>query len=364
MMGGDFDITQEAPMKSIDLRYCMSSFLMYRMTVDKNKRYTDRLEPFFVPYPENRVPICDSDALLSFLREDIKRRTAGKRCALALSGGIDSAILLQLVPENTIAYTFKCIVPGMDVTDESPAAAAYLKYARPELEHKIVPVYWEDYEALTPRILAHKGEPTHSIEVQICKAAMMAKADGCDMIIFGETADCIYGGHSQLLSRDWTIGDFAERWSFVMPYKVLRDYELVMEPYERFEKDGYIDVPSFLTYFESEPSLNFYNDACALAGIELYAPYSHTIMGVPLDLERVRRGENKYIVREVFSRLYPGFKIPAKVPMPRPMNEWFRDWRGPVRPEFWPHCTDGMTGDQKWLVWILEKYLDLILNSI
>ena len=121
-----------------------------------------------------------------------------------------------------------------------------------------------------------------------------------------------------------------------------------------------IDVPAFLTYFESEPSLNFYYDACDLAGIELYAPYSGTVMGVPLDLERVRNGENKYIVREVFSKLYPEFNIPAKVPMPRPMNEWFRDWKGPVREEFVPDCIEGLTGDQKWLVWVLEQYLNLL----
>lgn len=338
----------------------MSSFLMYRATVDKERRFTDKFEPYYVPYQKERTEICDSAALLEFLKADMAERTAGKKCALALSGGIDSAILLRLVPEGTVAYTFKCVVPGMDVTDESGAAAAYLRYARPELEHKIVPVYWEDYEACTPEILRHKGEPTHSIEVQIYKAARQARMDGCDMFIFGETADCIYGGHSQLLSRDWTIGDFADRWSFLMPYRVLRDYEMVTQPYEWYEKDGYIDVPRFLTAFESEPSLNFYQNACALAGIELYAPYSGTIMGVPLDLERVRRGENKYIVREVFSRLYPGFSIPAKTPMPRPMNEWFRDWKGPTRPEFWPHCTDGMTGDQKWLVWVLEQYLNLI----
>ncbi len=347
-------------MARIDRRYCMSSFLMYRMTADKEKRFTEKLDPFFVPYPHPRTPICSSGELHEFLKNDIREKTKGKKCALALSGGIDSAILLQLMPENTITYTFKCVIPGMEVTDETPGARAYLEYARPELEHKIVPVYWEDFEKYTPLILKHKGEPTHSIEIQIYKAAMQAKADGCDMIIFGETADCIYGGHSQLLSRDWTIGDFIERWSFVMPYKVLRDYEMITEPYERYEVNGYIDVPRFLTDFESEPSLNFYYDACALAGIDLYAPYSHTIMGVPLDLERVRKGENKYIVRELFSELYPGFRIPPKTPMPRPMNEWFKDWNGPTRKEFWPHCTDPMTGDQKWLVWVLERYLDLI----
>ena len=58
--------------------------------------------------------------------------------------------------------------------------------------------------------------------------------------------------------------------------------------------------------------------------------------------------------------MYPGIDMPAKIPMPRPVNEWFADWKGPSRLEFIPHCTDNMTGDQKWMVWCLERYLNMI----
>jgi len=50
--------------------------------------------------------------------------------------------------------------------------------------------------------------------------------------------------------------------------------------------------------------------------------------------------------------------------MPRPVNEWFADWVGPTRPEFIPHCTDDMTGDQKWMVWCLERYLNIIEGGL
>ena len=80
-------------------------------------------------------------------------------------------------------------------------------------------------------------------------------------------------------------------------------------------------------------------------------------MAVPMDYQRIRSGENKYLVREVFQRLYHNWEVPKKVPMPRPMNEWMKNWKGPTREEFWPHCTDTMSGDQKWLVWALEKFL-------
>lgn len=40
------------------------------------------------------------------------------------------------------------------------------------------------------------------------------------------------------------------------------------------------------------------------------------------------------------------------------MNEWFKDWAGPTREEFLPNSTAKLTGDQKWLLWCLEKFLN------
>lgn len=66
-----------------------------------------------------------------------------------------------------------------------------------------------------------------------------------------------------------------------------------------------------------------------------------------LDLERVRAGESKYLLRELFKMKYPELPVPEKIAMPRAMDQWMVDWTGPVRDEFIPHCTDGMTGE-KW----------------
>lgn len=348
-------------MVKVDPRYCASSFLMYRIIVDRERRFADDATPEWVDFPAPRRPIRTSGELLDALRGRMAEALAGKKVGIALSGGIDSAILLQLVPDDSIAYTFKCVVPGVETADETPRARRYLeRVGKPGIEHKVVPVYWEDMLELSDPLMMRKGAPIHSIEVQICKAAKQAKADGCDVFVFGETADCIYGGHSNLLARDWTFGDFVERWSFVQPWKVLRDFEIDLGPYRDYEVDGYIDVLPFLSLFESGASFNSYANACGLAGMTLEVPYAHTIMADPLDLERVRRGENKYLVREVFNQLYPGLEVPPKTPMPRPMDEWLSDWEGPVRPEFWPRCTDNMTGDQKWLVFALERFLNLI----
>ncbi len=101
-------------------------------------------------------------------------------------------------------------------------------------------------------------------------------------------------------------------------------------------------------------------NASATADFGIVLPYANCFMDVDIDYNRIRSGENKYLVREVFNRLYDGFEVPKKTPMPRPTNEWFKDWTGPKRSEFWPHSTDNMTGDQKWLVWCLEKFFNML----
>ena len=328
----------------------MSSFLMYRMT--------NPIETHTIPnnFP-NRIPVTDSYELEEHLKERVKS-VAGPCTALALSGGIDSAILAKFMPKGSIAYTFKCVVPGVQVTDESAAAARYAEECG--LQHKIVEIYWEDFERYSDELMRHKGAPIHSIEVQIYKAALQAKKDGIDTLVFGEAADAVYGGLSGLLSKDWRIGEFIQRYSFLLPYLVVKNSELPIEPYKQWEKDGFIDPHKFVSNVFIQESVASYLNATEMAGIKIVLPYPETYLAVDIDYSRIRAGENKYLVREVFQRLYPNFDVPPKTPMPRPMNEWFKDWKGPERDEFWKNSVEGLTGDQKWLVWILERYLNII----
>ncbi len=327
----------------------MSSFLMYRI-----------IDPLTNPtisenFPD-RVPITNSVELEKHLENSV-RKNAGKTTALALSGGIDSAILAKFMPAGSLAYTFKCMVPGMEVTDETPAAAKYAEECG--LKHKIIEIYWEDYEEYAETLMRQKGAPVHSIEVQIYKAALQAKKDGIDTLIFGEAADAVYGGQSMILSKDWNVADFIERASYVMPHRALRNPALPSEGMTMWENDGIVDPYKYMSNIYIKESVGSYINATKAAGIKTVIPYAETYLATDLDYSRIRSGENKYLVREVFQRLYPDFQVPPKVPMPRPMNEWFRDWDGPKRAEFWPHCVADMTGDQKWLLWILEKYLDM-----
>lgn len=342
----------------VDKKYCMSSYLMYRTIADDNYCFKEGYAPRIFHVDFQRTPIMSSDDLYNSIESQVKEWTKDGKAALALSGGIDSAIIAKFMPKGSKAYTFKCVVPGIDVINEVPKAALYAEECG--LEHEVVEMYWEDFERYAPILMGHKGTPIHSIEVQIYKAALKAKEDGFERLIFGESCDATYGGLSGLMSKDWLFGEFVDRYTFTKPYMVLKESQMILEPYKRFEKNGYINAHEFCRNFFLEESVGSYVNACECAGIEIIAPYMHTYLAKDLDFSRVRRGENKYIVRELFSMLYPTFEVPPKTPMPRPVDEWLKDWEGPTRAEFFENCVKGLSGDQKWQVWALERFLDML----
>ena len=342
----------------VDKNFCMNSYLMFRYVYDPHKTFSADTRPRGIDLSFDRTPIRTSDELLTALKSKVEAATADGKAALALSGGIDSAILAKFMPEGSTAYTFRCVVPGKQVTDESERARLIADACG--LEHRIVDITWDDQMRNADVLMKHKGAPIHSIESQIYKAALTVKADGFAKFIFGETADAVYGGHDGLLSKDWAVGDFIERYSYVMPYKVLREPMILTEPFFDIELDGQLDPHSFMKKYYMPESLGSYVSACETAEIQCVAPYAETFLADPIDYKRIRAGQSKYIIREAFAKLFPTVEAPKKIPMPRPMNEWMADWAGPLRAEFIPHCTDGMKGDQKWMVYCLERFLNLI----
>lgn len=345
-------------MRKVDFNYCASSYLSLR-TIEKNYKFFKGDKVFKKHFPRwQRKNVHNSLELEEQLRKQTMKACLKGKCALCLSGGIDSAILAKFMPKGSLAYTFKCVVPGIKVTDESEQAAKYAKECG--LKQKVIEVYWEDFEKFLPVLMKHKGAPIHSIEVQIYKAALEAKKDGIDTLIFGESADVNYGGMSNILSRDWTFDEFVERYSYVNPETVLINPKFDKEPFTRYlNEDGTENVHNFLRNVFYQESMNSYLNACTVAGIKFFSPFGRTYMAIPLDIERVRRGENKYFVREVFNRLYPNFETPAKIPMPRPMNEWFQNYKGPESHIFKKIDISEMTGDQKWLIYCLDQFVKI-----
>ncbi len=330
---------------------------MLRTIYPNNRTFFNEITPNYFRENNDRTIVNDSFELENILKKRVSDACKNGKAALALSGGIDSAILAKFMPKGSTAYTFKCIVPGINVVDETKTAKKYAESCG--LKHKVIEIYWKDFEEFAPLLMKNKGMPIHSIEVQIYKAALQAKADGFDTLIFGESADVNFGGQDGLLSKDWTIGEYIERYSYLLPYKVLHDPIIVSQPFIEYSNNGYLDVHEFNRHVYYCESMASYINAVECASINLEIPFSHTFLGPKLDLNRIRNGENKYLVREIFKRLYGDFAIPPKLPMPRPMNEWLKDWKGPSREEFFPNSVKNLSGDQKWLLYSLELFLNL-----
>ncbi len=347
----------------VDVPYCASSFLMHRMIYDGKKAFSKNYPPRLYRGRKNVDMVYTSDDLEKSLKRQIEESTADGKTAIALSGGIDSAIMARFMPKGSKSYTFKCIVPGKKVEDETEQAARYAEECG--LKHEIIEIYWEDALDYSPLLMTHKGAPIHSIEFQIYKACAKAKNDGFKRIIFGESADNNYGGMSKLVEGIWLFGEYVDRYSYVKPYHVLKDYRMVLEPFiKHTDVKGYVDPHEHCRNEFFREAMGTYNNPAETAGIEMICPYANTYMACDMDFERIRAGEGKYLIREIFKRLYPGWDMPQKLPMPRPMNEWMANWQGPLRSEFWPNCTQNMTGDQKWLVWSLEKFLNIIEEKV
>ena len=95
------------------------------------------------------------------------------------------------------------------------------------------------------------------------------------------------------------------------------------------------------------------------AGMPYHDPYEILIMRNTLDLNRVRNGEPKYLIRDLYAMKYPELPIPDKIPMPRPVDMIFKDWEGPKRPEFRQDIPmNELTGNQKWQLWCAEQFLN------
>lgn len=342
----------------VDKYYCASEFLQFRCLHDPNYVFNENMKPSIENIDFKRDPVKDSRELYLSLKKYVEEAVADGKAALALSGGIDSAILAKLMPKGSTAYTFRCIVPGKKVIDETDNAAIYAEEAG--LKHKIIDITWENVLETLPVLMKNKNAPIHSIEAQIYIAACTAKRDGFTKLIFGENADIIYGGMDGLLKEDWLFGDYVERYSYIMPYKVLRQPYLILWPFQKYEINGHIDAYSFINEFFRQEALGSYNNACNSAGIRFVGPFSKTKLSITLDYARIRSGDTKYIIRELFKEMYDKLEIPSKIPMPRPMNEWLANWSGPKRNEFIENCHLKMTGDQKWLIFILEKFLNLL----
>ena len=340
----------------VDKNFCASSYLAYRYIEKDGVEFAEGLHHKNFKGSSTKTQVftaADIDAAI----KKIFSKVRDKKLGLMLSGGMDSAILASYMTSSN-AYTFR-FLDGNFQADELRRAEYYAKTYGLNLHY--VDINFERIDAVLDLVMKNKCAPVHSIEPQIFLAAKQALNDGVEIMTVGESSDLIFGGMDKLLAEDWDFDDFVKRYTFLNPFDVLENPVDVNYLFERYRRGNKIDFLRFMDEVYSVESSGSYMNAFETARIDYLDPYSNLQMAEPLNLQKIRNGESKYLIRELFKMKYPNFPVPEKIPMPRPVDFYFENWQGPIRAEFKPNLDiKEFTGNQKWQLYCLERFLNLL----
>ena len=341
----------------VDKSYCMSSYLVFRYIVDDNKDfYQDTKHQIYKLIPEEKRILVWNEQDIDEAIESQFNHIRDKKLGILLSGGMDSACLASYMP-GCDAYTFRFL--GGDYQKDELTRAEYYANKYNLILH-YVDISWDTVTENLEQVMRKKGAPVHSIEPQIVAAARQAQTDGVEMMIIGDAADYVFAGMDGLHAKDWTFDEFVERYTYLKPDDVLVKPVDMSQAYERYRQGDMIDYIGLMHEYADIESYASYENAFETCKMPFLDPYEVLKMAEPLDLQRIRNGESKYLVRALFRIKYPEISIPQKNPMPRPVDAYFKNWEGPTRPEFRKDIDiNKFTGNQKWQMYCLEKFLEM-----
>lgn len=344
----------------VNKNFCLSSYFAFRYVWKEDVNFFKGMkhEIFKAVPKEKRIKVSSAKEIDENIKKQFEELyNKYDSIGILLSGGMDSAILASYLKPGSNAYTFTADGTSIFNADVERARKYTSKF---QLNHQFINISFEDYQNYTPIVMHYKGAPVHSIEPQLYKAAVKAKEDGVELLIVGESADLIFGGMDGLLSKDWTYEEFKERYTFLNPSMVLNETVDMDGLFAPYKQGNNIDFQGFVEQVYSEESSGSYLNAFKAAGIPYCDPYAILEMKESLDLRRVRSGEPKYLIRDLFAIKYPEIPVPDKIPMPRPVDKIFENWNGPKRVEFKKDIPmNSLTGNQKWQLWCAEKFLNM-----
>ncbi len=340
--------------------FCLSSYIAFRYIWKDNMNFYKgfRHHNYEAVRDDMKIPVKTSEDIDHEIKKQINDLYGRfDNIGILLSGGMDSAVLASYLKPGSHAYTFYSS-SGVFNEDVERAKKYCDKFG---LIHHLIEITFDDYKKYTPIVMAKKWAPVHSIEPQIYKAAIEAKKDDVQIILVGESADLIFGGMDKLITPIWDFESFVKRYTFLEPSLVLKNPINQMELFERYRKgENGIDYMKFMDEVFAIESSSSYLNAFGAAELPYYDPYARLVMDQPLDMERIRNGEPKYLVRGLYAIKYPELEIPFKIPMPRPVDTIFKQWKGPNRVEFRKDIPmETLTGNQKWQLWCAELFLNL-----
>ncbi len=347
----------------VDKNYCMSSYLAFRYIEAPDKDFAEGIvhSKDSVFNSGEKIPVYTAQDIAKAYKEAFDEKK-DVNLGILLSGGVDSACLAAFMKPGSNAYTFRFLGGNFGDADMKRAKLYCEKYG---LKLHYVDIDWSVVEKNLDVLMERKGAPVHSIEPQIMEGALQAKKDGVEMMVAADGSDLVFGGMDRMLSKDWSFDEWVDFYTFCKPEEILREPVSMNYLYERYRlPDNKIDYLRFIEEVFGYESSGSYCNAFICADMKyqpFYDPSGMVKMAEPLDLNRVRSGESKYLIRELFRMCYPEIPVPEKIPMPRPVDAYFADWKGPVRPEFRDDIDlSKYTGNQKWQMWCLERFLNNI----
>ena len=264
------------------------------------------------------------------------------------------------MPKGTIAFTLK--YKEVEGVDEVQQARIYAKKFGLRLIE--VPVTFQDVLDFQDDLMLQKGEPLSPIEIGLYKMAIRALDFGLENLITGLGADLCFGGLYNLLSKKWTNEEFVERYTFLNPSKVMK---IDVEPYDFYQEYyawPYFRLIDFMNEIYGVATIKYFNNAMKLANINLKAPYEYLHRDFDLDYERIRHGEEKYFLRELFKVRAGDIFVPRKYPLPRPLKAWNNHYGKIINQDIfyedaYARCTKD---EERWLVYSADHYLYLYRN--
>lgn len=280
---------------------------------------------------------------------------------ILISSGIDSASVAKMLPKNSFAF-----YATYEERDFDPELNIVKNYCEENNLHLIiVNVSWKDYELHMDYLMRVKKAPIHPCEIPVYMCCKKAQELGIQILFSGWGADTHFGGMDKLMSKDWSLEEFKQRFEYCANLQLTNDYS----HYVSFlNLDNTVNVYDFLTYNYHVMTLRSFFYIPELCGL-IHLPLWSYLNVESLDLERIKT-EPKYIIQEAFKLMYPNFTPTDKLPFTRPtdlyMNDHFNDYTYCKKlighSENIKNNIVNTNGQQKWMIYILNRFLLKILR--
>jgi hypothetical protein len=310
----------------VNIDKCINEYLAFQQVMSENICWK---EDFYNTFSiQNECPryhkVRNGNDCLLFLKSKIKeilKNYNSNEIGILISSGIDSGSLAKLLPKNSNAFyaTYK-------ERKKDPEIEITKKYCEiNKLNLNIIEVSWNDYENNMDYLMNIKKSPLHPCEIPIYMCCKKAKELGVKSLISGFGADIEFGGMDKLLSKDWMFNEFKKRYEYCP--RITEINTDLDNKYLNYIQNNFINIQQFLKQIYGKMTFKAFYYIPNLFNIKHIPLWDYLKIDGELDINRIRNGEPKYIIRETFKLLYKNDNIglPNKIPFTRPTDIYMKE---------------------------------------